>query len=100
MELYCTDGSKCHSTGCSQTHQVCRENGYVRSEAVESLRAQLTALQAQLEAAEKDAARYRWLRDAKNLQGSAFIDGTGLDPLCDTRLDSAIDAALAQNGKE
>lgn len=118
MELYCTDGSKCQSTGCSQTHQVCREKEYVRSETIESLRKQLTTLQAKLdfiqrentfvraklEVAEKDAANrnsrmvYGWIRH--NDDGtSSWIDLPEKSLPSDTPV-FTYTAAPAQNEKE
>jgi multidrug resistance efflux pump len=67
--------------------------------------AALASLQARLEAAERDAARYRWLRDMDMLDqpsvdlASAFrkYTGSALDSAID-RI-AAIDAATSQEGK-
>ena len=54
------------------------------------LERELSALQASVEATEKDAARYRWLRDAD------ITDPEALQTLQGDELDAAIDAAVAE----
>ena len=66
---------------------------------IERLVAERDSLQSRLAAAEKDAERYRWLRNPKaeiNVEIPS-IDGTGyLFPGYGDELDAAIDAALAR----
>jgi hypothetical protein len=62
----------------------------------------LAAARARLEWAEKDAARYRWLRACSVERGSVLADDfwAMLGDKLDDDFDAAIDAALAQGRKE
>ena len=53
------------------------------------------ALLADLESAEKDAERYRWLRDTNNAEGLRIFNAPAACQDAEW-LDAAIDAALAQ----
>lgn len=66
----------------------------------QELRGQVASLQARLDAAEKDAARYRWLREQQwntaslfVIAGSKSLVRLGTDCPSLARLDAAIDAA-------
>lgn len=51
----------------------------------------MTAAADRIAELEKDAARYRWLRDPKNLRGEVWMCA---ESLCDSKLDRAIDAEM------
>ena len=58
--------------------------------------AALASLQARLDAAERDAARYRWLRDHLDDENWCWVyDDCGRDLLSGARLDTAVDAVIA-----
>jgi hypothetical protein len=62
--------------------------------------AALASLQARLNAAERDAARYRWLRSPFTSSAEVREMTRIVSELFDEDMDAAIDAATSQEGKE
>lgn len=74
------------------------------ADALEELVAENDALRARAEAAEKDAARYRWLRKdgdtTAGLMSDTYADWDPFDESWPDVIDTAIDAAIAAGGDD